>query len=398
MNRYKASYRTVRRALHALCESGLIERYGRGFKIRSTPGSGRRRQRVVLIDYGTPKSDRLNFFASLDADILRLLEWECARNGVWLDIYIVSHEGSELSFRKAGNTGVSTLADAHDVLGYIYLSKISHAPHIDILHTLAQRGKPVAILDRIGDWELPGFALSSALVKVFRSSLSKQAAHDVARFCIERDRKTIAYISPYHLGYWSKTRYKGLETVMQQAGFEGVRLYAAESLLKSGDFYNESIKRYDSAPLLKAYNAWRKKAPRRYIHSARKWGSRDYVEDGLFSLHVESELYKQCRPLFEAAAKRKEITAWILANDSVTDLALDFCIERGIKVPQELWLIGFDDSALALQRRLTSYCFNTFGLVQSMLNHLLRPATFGKLARMKHVEIEGMIVERDTTL
>jgi hypothetical protein len=62
-----------------------------------------------------------------------------------------------------------------------------------------------------------------------------------------------------------------------------------------------------------------------------------------------------------------------------------------------LSLAGFDNGNVTVTRRLTSYYFNVPALIKAMLRHVLAPHTLHGGRRRRFVEIEGSIVERQST-
>jgi hypothetical protein len=109
------------------------------------------------------------------------------------------------------------------------------------------------------------------------------------------------------------------------------------------------------------------------------------------------EMQQRCRRLFAEAARDPSITVWFCANDGIAAMALDWCEQRRVRVPHGLSIISFDDSPIALGRRITSYNFNVAAIASAMLGHVLgRPET--SLTRGKQfVEIDGFVVERGTS-
>jgi DNA-binding LacI/PurR family transcriptional regulator len=75
-------------------------------------------------------------------------------------------------------------------------------------------------------------------------------------------------------------------------------------------------------------------------------------------------------------------------------MALDF-LKRFSQ--RKISIIGFDDTFEAFRCGLTSYNFNIQALVQLMLNHVVNPSNLIVSKRTRAVEIEGMLVERQTT-
>ncbi|MBD3216615.1 MAG: hypothetical protein GF311_28630 [Candidatus Lokiarchaeota archaeon] len=105
---------------------------------------------------------------------------------------------------------------------------------------------------------------------------------------------------------------------------------------------------------------------------------------------------KQVDRLFEKALQQPEITAWVAANDEVALWALDLLAEKGVRVPKEISVMGFDDRTEALQERLTSYNFNFRAIIPAMIDFVLRKERSLAHRMRKPLEIEGTIIERQT--
>jgi DNA-binding LacI/PurR family transcriptional regulator len=102
-------------------------------------------------------------------------------------------------------------------------------------------------------------------------------------------------------------------------------------------------------------------------------------------------------PLFEKALADRSITAWVAANDTVAVHALAFLQEKKVRVPDDISLIGFDDTLEAFKNGLTSYNFNIEVIARRMLNHILDSAREpSKQPRGTDSEVEGCMVERRT--
>jgi hypothetical protein len=103
-------------------------------------------------------------------------------------------------------------------------------------------------------------------------------------------------------------------------------------------------------------------------------------------------------PLFKRALANRGVTAWICATDGIALSALSYLRARGISVPRELSIAGFDNTPVkALEQRLTSLDFNASGFVHQMLNFISRPPKPRGKHRHSTIEVEGVIMLRDTT-
>jgi DNA-binding LacI/PurR family transcriptional regulator len=293
---------------------------------------------------------------------------------------------------------VRQFGDDDTILGYILIMNLSDVPDEDVIRDLLHFGKPVAVFDMVDGHRTHQLSRRANQLRYFISSVSRRNPAQVAQFLISRGHRRIAYISPFHGAAWSRMRCEVLKQAFADAGIEnGVSLYCDEGLQSSVSSFRRSIKQYSSKHILDAYKSWLATAPPQFSSWKSQPAATDPVVRGLYNLHVASERFLQCSALFKQAAADKSITAWVCANDQVGEMAVDFCRDSRIAVPLDLWILGFDDTSTALMRRLTSFNFNHLGLIQSILNFILRPSSFAEMHKEQVVEIDGIITERETT-
>jgi len=104
-----------------------------------------------------------------------------------------------------------------------------------------------------------------------------------------------------------------------------------------------------------------------------------------------NRIRKDLAPLLERALA-SGATAWIAANDVCALHALGWLQEKGVKIPGEVSLAGFDDTAEALRADLTSYRFASDSMARAMIRQILSSA--GGPAVMRHA---GVVVARGST-
>jgi len=104
------------------------------------------------------------------------------------------------------------------------------------------------------------------------------------------------------------------------------------------------------------------------------------------------------RPLMEQALACPGVTAWAAGNDRSALIALAFLKERGVRVPDDLSVVSFDDLPQAYAAGLTSYNFNESAGVRAVFSHVLGvgPRVRGVPAH-EPVEIEGFMSVRATS-
>jgi DNA-binding LacI/PurR family transcriptional regulator len=103
-------------------------------------------------------------------------------------------------------------------------------------------------------------------------------------------------------------------------------------------------------------------------------------------------------PMFEKALSRRDVTAWICENDIVAFAAISFLNKRNIEIPRDISVAGFDNLPMeTLEYRLTSFDFNAPGFMYRMVDFILRPSRAFAHYRHFPIEIEGIIMDRETT-
>jgi DNA-binding LacI/PurR family transcriptional regulator len=128
------------------------------------------------------------------------------------------------------------------------------------------------------------------------------------------------------------------------------------------------------------------------------------IDADLFTVMREAAigmaLYKadqaQINPLLERAFADKSVTAWVMANDGMAFRALRFLERAGIRVPQDISILGFDNVPESFEMKLTTYDFSLSSIVHRMLWFILHPDLRRGKCSKNLEEVEGVIVERGT--
>jgi DNA-binding LacI/PurR family transcriptional regulator len=245
--------------------------------------------------------------------------------------------------------------------------------------------------------------------------------------------RSIAFISSLHDTSWSVRRLVGVKEQFEKAGFSaGVHPilsqtygYNPELLLDISDFNDDLIKRVllvdrtqdQAEDAFDSYKRLNETGKRHFYHPEDVRSVRRDLAGikSLAELDIEKEIFRQMvitgfatagarldarssRPLFEKALAVRDATAWICANDRLALIALSFLSERGVAVPKDLLIVGFDNMPVkTFDQRLTSYDFNASGYVHRMLNFIVRPPRPRGQYRHATIEVEGTVMLRDTT-
>lgn len=103
---------------------------------------------------------------------------------------------------------------------------------------------------------------------------------------------------------------------------------------------------------------------------------------------------EQLFPLLETLLAREATTAWVACSDSLAANCLDFLEWTGKRVPEDIAVVGFDDSPEAIYHQLTSYNFNGNAVMHAMVAHVVNPGAADGLA--EPIRFGGYVVERGT--
>jgi DNA-binding LacI/PurR family transcriptional regulator len=110
------------------------------------------------------------------------------------------------------------------------------------------------------------------------------------------------------------------------------------------------------------------------------------------------ELYNYILPLYERAFATRGITAWVCCTDPTAMFAVDFLKKRGVRVPEDISVVGFDDSReFAYALNLTSYNFGAVAIAYRMLSFILNPKAEPASRLHKPIDVDGVMIERGTT-
>jgi DNA-binding LacI/PurR family transcriptional regulator len=102
-------------------------------------------------------------------------------------------------------------------------------------------------------------------------------------------------------------------------------------------------------------------------------------------------------PLAEEALLQKEISAWVGANDEFALACLALLWSKGVRVPGEIAVTGFDNTSEAYRHDLTSYSLNAEDAVRAMVRHVISPMHDGIRSHALVVPVHGRMVCRAST-
>jgi DNA-binding LacI/PurR family transcriptional regulator len=90
------------------------------------------------------------------------------------------------------------------------------------------------------------------------------------------------------------------------------------------------------------------------------------------------------------------ITAFVGSNDYMAVLMHDFLKQKGIEVPGEISVCGFDNADMSMNDDLTSYNFLFSNIAADALAYIINPSAPAFKGR-REIECSGTIMQRSTT-
>jgi DNA-binding FadR family transcriptional regulator len=384
---YGVSYPTLRKALDNLTKEGAIVSEHRTFRV-VTFASKKAHASIVLLGWSGPGMEIQNR-TPWGEEFLRICENQCSRMKINLHIIRFTGEDADIQFYSGNDSTPLKLIDDRSVLGYLVWAESPNNLYRQVLNQITRFKKPVAVLQEGSKLQINDIAENCKFLQVFSIATSSNAARAVASFLKHQGHNAVAYFSHLHKSDWSQARLHGLREVYSRTGEPtAVHSFSLEHFKYLHEI-SDGIKQPDQyLKKILPYHDKKDIVPRLIVDAFSHL--KTMVSQQIQNYVIERYLY----PLFSKAVSINNCTAWVCSNDSAALMALQFLK----KYPQhKIALIGFDDTFEAFRSGLTSYNFNIQALVQLMLNHVVNPTNLIVSKRVRAVEIEGMLVERQTT-
>lgn len=266
-------------------------------------------------------------------------------------------------------------SETDNVLGAIVSTWHMSDPH-PLLGALRHSRLPSAVWVE-NPQELPGSRYRDAPRMWFHDmAYGREAGMVLGAHLNTLGHRRIAWIGPFHGSVWSRNRLAGLiEAVgpLTQV-HEATRQWVSEWDVQNLVWQDESI--------------WRTFALDGIDHRGKV---ADLVRPIMESRARDRSLRDLDTTLEEALASGA--TLWVAASDLVARWCLHWLSARGIEVPRDLALAGFDDSREALRHDLTSVRFDAQAMARSMVRQILSPS----LVARRTTRYDGAVIVRGST-
>ena len=378
---YGCSPPLLRKVLATLCEEGLLESRGRKFVVPQFCSSGNRATIVVLAT-----AEYLELYVSGLGEghqYLDELELCASRSRVKLQLEPVREvDGRSVPERS---TAISGSRPDSTIIGFIYIP--SGTPgDAELLREICSTRRPLAVIMH-NAWSLPSWMkrYPACLIPV---GITDAPGKAVGRFLLGLGHRQVAFLSPYHSFLWSINRYRGLCEAFTEAGYNAAVTALSSEMDQWAGHAPEIVRDSTMANSFPGWDRIPESSSLRLELLRLESRSQNRIST-LFALR--HELYRT----LENALPGTHATAWVAANDDAAIVMMDFLREKGRRIPGDVSVVSFDDSALAIAYGLTSYNFNTALIAAAAFRHILQPAPLRKNARV--TQIDGIITERDTT-
>jgi DNA-binding LacI/PurR family transcriptional regulator len=380
--RYGAGYGTIKRALGLLASDKQLVLWKRGYRVPVIAAT-RHQTTIIIAARGTDKG--LFMQTNRMVEYLAAIEQECHERQIRIWYVPLHFIGTEIRYDDRVRRMLSSPVERQRILGAL-LFPLALPPNA-IRHMagmLDARNIPVSLI--VEDEPFHAGPSPGRRVRGFRIAWGQACGEDVGRLLIQCGHKRAAYITQNTDSEWARYRYEGLKKAMASAKDPDpvacICLAGPMDDLPPLDLVSRSIPQletmYRHNPVVARTLLWSEDQIRRFMQA-----------------------YAQLNRKFQALEpilRDTGITAWVADNDVTAVLCLDLLQKRGIRVPEQVSVVGFDDSHAAMVNSLASYNFNCRAVMHAALKHVLAPSRTSprRTPDAAQVEIQGYIVQRGT--
>lgn len=379
--KYHVCYSTLRKALRDL------ELAGRWPPAAETGRPRRAGQYVVYLAWGD-ESGNQHFDEPFDHEYLKALRSACERLNLEPAVVVYGYRGRGLRLVMPAGAALSFPELCERAAGFVVRTACPRDVCADLLPQLKRHRKPIAVLDEIESPSLPEWTRRNRLIKAFRPTIGEASGEVMARHLLALGHRRVAAITPFRDAVWSRNRLAGLAATLKRADPEAV---VEEYALAMPYIQRHAVRENRAFGLL-----------RRSLLRTPEWKANLPPLPGLVAqlgreIHLAARrerILEALTPLLEKALKRKDLTAWVAVDDDTALLVMDFLRRRGLQVPRDISLVGFDDTAEGARRDLTSYNFDFERFNHYVLRYLLEPARVIKAEARGTQSPEGRVIAR----
>jgi hypothetical protein len=338
---YGLGVESLGRLLAGIADQGLLIRRGRGFALPPPPRTID--QGTVLVVMRCDASGMLLLDTERQTDFVKSVHREGRERG--LRIVILGWRQGEGSERMKGRAGGHATGKGGGVfldqngkavdprsipgllMGCLASTWLVKDP-AGMLLRLRRLGAPVSVWWEHSPEAFPRFDGPGPQVLGFDISFGKSSGIAMGRHLRSRGEGPVAFISPFHGGTWSRSRFEGIREALDGSG------------LALGAFVDRANG-----------SAW------------------DYHQAGGNVARGEKRIRAVVRSLLRGLDPAR-YPVWVSVNDHTAVIILELLRGQGKPRPR---LLSFDNSTASDAHQFDSFEFHTEGMVRQMLYHLLHP-------------------------
>jgi DNA-binding LacI/PurR family transcriptional regulator/DNA-binding transcriptional regulator YhcF (GntR family) len=410
---YAVSYKTLRKAMEAIAGEGVVVPHKKTYQVPHL-----RRASGTLVFVSAPEAASKIICGGYPVtEFLSTLRREGGKS--MINVTVVPYDPE----RRRASLGhqLAALQEKQSVLGYVLWTsmlperKLEQAlqalrevrrPGTIILNGGLRTGdlrpagldKPVAVVDTTWDMavtnslhhqaDLAGWAFRTFTVAGI------VAGRQVGQYLLRLGHRKVAFLSYCHKELWSQYRFRGLLQSFQGAGFgEGVRKFVIE----------EVDDRFHALPGPDDLEEFRRQADS-FLAASQAAGAGYYagyaqeqMMGSVWNFIHQLKMAARVEPILNAALQEAGLTACVGANDRMALLAREHLAKKGIRIPKDMSVLGFDDSKAATDNDLTSYSFTFSEMARKILAYVLGPRQRTQQQDGDSVECEGLLIERGSS-
>jgi DNA-binding LacI/PurR family transcriptional regulator/DNA-binding transcriptional regulator YhcF (GntR family) len=407
-SRYGTTTPTLRKAIRALEDSGVLEPHGRHYRI-PRPANHSGQAGVLFTVCAQPAEGDLWFRQDRHAEFLTSLRHACTEAN--LRLFVSSHHpGQAFLWRTGQGRPLGGARDESEIRETPLRAHIVWAPCLSErdfqrlcadfaeLNTTAKpirvgsREMPIAILD--GGMGMPIVLPRSKehpYARIF-STPRKEAAQQVARVLLAAGHRRIAFLSSFHTEVWSKERLVGLRRECEAAGFpDAVQAFTVAAKESAPNGQEEHSLRGAEAE----FGANLDRLEKSLGGNIQPWLTAP-LRISLDQLRGASRMDQLLREPVERMLDWGP-SACVAASDSMALIAMHHLRKAGVAIPDAISFVGFNDDKYASENDLSSYNFNMAVIARTMLRYVLDPEKAGRADRGGVVDCAGSLVERKSS-
>ncbi len=383
--KYAVSFPTLSLVLSQLVKERLLEKLGSRYKVKPKENGKNWRLKLLIIT-GLDRENKINIQSENEMNFIQMVFSEATRRN--LDCVLMGYFDwdSPARFINPITRENFEIKNPKEYAGVIILAR-QMFNYKNCLNKILTKKIPISIWHESGDFE--NQYANIEYLGFFKLGISEEDGSRMARHFKKLGHYNIAYISPFHQSQWSKLRLRGILKEYADLGPKGqVEIFTLDNYENDWSFRDqiEKEKKWETYIDVTEF----KKNIRREVFP-KVSGINTEIRNSL----RDSFILKESLSILSLALKRKDITAWICANDLCALLYAEYLRRKKIKIPNQISLAGFDNTFGSLNFGLTSYDFNIAGLAGTMIEFILNYKGLGKSKGSLHPQ--GRVISRYTT-